>query len=186
METRGWGWVRGLVAQWEKTIQHSRQTKKITSWFVLKSTSRREMVGKLARFGHERKFLRGVKQNGSVWAGIIERHSKQSAGRSDVTTDKQKEGGVPVFHSTPKSVEKSPAAHQCRRNTLTETLNTWEGKRKEKIKTLRKAFPSYQFKTTPIHTSLVRSMLGRKRVHQTRNVNIAQRNEGKTEPQSDI
>lgn len=66
------------------------------------------------------------------------------------------------------------------------TLNTREGRREEKLDRLSKAFPSYQFMTTPIHTSLVRSMLGRKRVHQTRNVNIAQRNEGKTEPQADM
>lgn len=47
----------------------------------------------------------------SVWAGIIELHSKQSAGRLDVPTDEHKEGGVPVCKPAPNRWERSPAVN---------------------------------------------------------------------------
>lgn len=43
------------------------------------------------------------KKKGSVWAGIIERHSKQSAGHSGDTTAQRDPGGVPAFNTLGKN-----------------------------------------------------------------------------------
>lgn len=160
----------------------SKFDKKINVFFVLKSTRRWKIATKATSFRPQNLPLsqrKGLSLSSNNWTAF--KAISWTFGRYDRQT---KRGGVPVFYSTLKSWEKSPAVNRWRLSKTMATLNTWEGTRKEKIKTLSKAFPSYQFVTTPTHTSLVRSMLGRKRVHQTRNVNIAQRNEGKTVPQS--
>lgn len=80
----------------------------------------------------------------------FERHSKQSAGRSDVTTDERKEGGVPVFHSTPKRPENRllyPPTHG--NNAIMAKLNMWEGVKKGEINRLTKAFPSLTVQDHP-------------------------------------
>lgn len=140
------------------------------------------MVAKSVGSGHKTLSLSQRKRLSLSWNNwTVLKAISWTFGRYDRQT---KRGGVPVFYSTLKSLEKPPAVNRSRLNKMKATLNPREGTRKEKIKTLSQAFPSYQLMTTPTHTSLVRSMLGRKRVHQTRNVNIAQRNEGKTEPQT--
>lgn len=75
------------------------------------------------------------RKTGSVWAGIIELHSKQSAGRSDVPTDKHKAGGVPVCEPAPKPWERSPAVNFSILNEAPSTIDTREGAGKEKIET---------------------------------------------------
>ncbi len=52
METRGWGWVRGLVVQWEKRSD-TRGRKQIKVLVIIKSTSRWKKVAKSVRLSHK-------------------------------------------------------------------------------------------------------------------------------------
>lgn len=99
----------GLVAQWGKDDPTAKFVKRRKTSSSLYSPQIKENHrGGSDFFAKTEPYVNRNVKGAQFDSGIIERHSKQSAGRSDVTTDEHKEGGVPVFYSTAKRSEKSP------------------------------------------------------------------------------
>lgn len=188
METRGWGWVRGLLASMEEggggekkpepdSPSLERKIWKSLGFKVHKSAKNSGEATRCRPYGEGKTALSvKSKKKGSVWAGIIERHSKQSAGHSGDTTAQRDPGGVPAFNTLGKNAPEDlePLKRADKRS--------WDyGRSSGRVRSSENPATGQgpPLLSAPDHpyshvARWCEFMPDRKRVHQTRNVNIAQ------------